>query len=241
MNWKRFFLNSQLIVIVFGCSQQTTYQTPIRIAVAASSAKVLKEIALAYESEHHTKIDVITGSSGKLAAQIEQGAPFDIFLAADSTYIHSLFLKGVITEHGQSFTTNRLAVWSSSPIDTLQTLLEKATIISIANPQTAPFGVAALKTFKDLGINPTNLIYGSSIAQVNQYIANQNVAIAFTSSSSKSELERAGFKSGYWLLLDPQLEQHIVMLNSTKSVNDFYHYLFTDNANQILKKNGFNR
>lgn len=225
---------------MLGCSQQTEQHTPIRIAVAASSADVLKEISTVYEKKHQTKIEVISGSSGKLAAQLEQNAPFDIYLAADATFIQSLFKKKVIDKQGQPFTTNQLAVWSSSPIVSLKTTLEKATKISIANPQTAPFGLAALTIFDELGISPTQLIYGNSIAQVNQYIANNTVDVAFTSSSSRVQLLNEGFEAGYWQLLNQQLTQHIVQINESQLTSNFYQFLFTEEANQIFKTYGFN-
>lgn len=225
---------------MLGCSQQTEQHTPIRIAVAASSADVLKEISTVYEKKHQTKIEVISGSSGKLAAQLEQNAPFDIYLAADSTFIQSLFQKKVIDKQGQPFTTNQLAVWSSLPIVSLKTTLEKATKISIANPQTAPFGLAALTIFDELGISPTQLIYGNSIAQVNQYIANNTVDVVFTSSSSRVQLLNEGFEAGYWQLLNQQLTQHIVQINESQLTSNFYQFLFTEEANQIFKTYGFN-
>lgn len=241
MNWKRFFLSSLLIALALGCKQQSKLQPPLRVAVAASSAEVLKEIAIVYGKKHQSKVEIISGSSGKFATQLEQGAPFDIYIAADSSFIDALFQKKKITSQGQPFTSNRLAVWSSSPIESLKNSLQRATNICIANPQTAPFGLAALATFKALDSHPTNLIYGSSIAQVNQYIANQSVEVAFTSSSSKIQLEKGGFKSGFWMLLDTQLIQHIVQLNTNKQTTDFYQFLFSEEVNQLFKTYGFNR
>lgn len=241
MNWKLFLISSLLLAAMVGCNTQNSPKATVRVAVAASSAEVLKEIALVYEKKYHNKIEIISGSSGKLATQIEQGAPFDLFLAADSSFIHSLFNKKAIADQGRQFTSNRLAVWSKTPIDSLSSTLKNATKISIANPQIAPFGFAALAVLEKLEIETASLIYGSSISQVNQYIANQSVDVAFTSSSSKNQLLRKGFNVGYWLVVDQELMQHITPLNKHQQTTDFYQFLFSEEVNQIFINHGFNQ
>ena len=237
MNWKLFLTSNLLVFLITGCT--TPAPENVTIAVAASSADVFKELETLYEKETSTQIAIISGSSGKLATQIESGAPFDIFLAADSSFIYSLAEKGIIKDAGKSFTTNQLVVWSSSPISNLENTLTNASKISIANPELAPFGKVALEVLQQLNIPKEKLVFGSSIAQVNQYIANKSVDVAFTASSSKVQLLNEGFKEGYWLTLDKQLAQHIVCLNQNASTLAFYNFLFTEKANQIFKKHGF--
>ena len=241
MSWKRYLLSSVLLTVLLGCSEQTTVQTPVRVAVAASSADVMKEIALFYEKNHNIKIDIISGSSGKLATQIESGAPFDLFIAADSLFTNALYSKKLVANKGVNFTTNRLMMWSNTQIDTLETILANASKISIANPETAPFGEAALHFLNQKNAPKSQLVYGTSIAQVNQYIANQSVDIAFTASSSKIQLEKTGFNQGYWQQLDIVLQQQLVLINSTKPAIEFYNFLIAETADSIFKSHGFNQ
>lgn len=239
MNWRIFLASNLLLFLLTSCT--TTASESVTIAVAASSADALKELETLYEKETSTQIDIISGSSGKLATQIENSAPFDLFLSADSTFIYSLVAKGFLKETGKSCTSNQLVMWSTSPISNVESTLTNASKISIANPSLAPFGKLASTVITQHNTPNNKLVLGSSIAQVNQYIANKSVDVAFTSSSSITQLINEGFTDGHWLKLNKQLAQHLVRLNQRDATTAFYNFLFTEKAQQIFKKHGFNK
>jgi molybdate transport system substrate-binding protein len=178
----------------------------IRVAVAASLLPPMDEIKSVFEAINpQIKIELIGASSGKLAAQIQNGAPFHLFLSADTEYPKQLadggFAEGAPVEWG----SGSLVVWSKQEIGTsVDDFLksEKVKRIAIAQPELAPYGAAAyqwLQQKKLLTEIGKKMIYVESIGKVNQHIYSGTVDIAFTSLSSKVSKELDA--KGKWIVL----------------------------------------
>ncbi len=159
----------------------------VRIAVAANFTDATREIAPLFEQAtgHTTRISY--GSTGKLFSQIEHGAPFELFLAAD-TKRPVMAEKAGLAVAGSRFVyaKGKLALWSLKPdlFQNGEAFLKGGTFdhIALANPKTAPYGLAAEQVMQHIGILETltpKLVKGDSIAQTFQFAATGNAEVGF--------------------------------------------------------------
>ena len=157
----------------------------IRVAAAADLRFALSELAGQYEKQAETKVNVTYGSSGNFSAQIQNGAPFDLFFSADLEYLRKLEAAG-LAESGTLFeyARGRIVIWTrrDAPIDVatqgwdalLSSTVEK---IAIASPAHAPYGQAAVAALKNAGIFDqvkSKLVYGENISQAAQFVQSGN-------------------------------------------------------------------
>lgn len=222
----------------------------IRVAAAANLLLPMQEIKIAFEKKYAEKIEIIAAASGILCAQIQQGAPFDVFLSADMSYPELLFKKGLTLQSPKPFALGRLVLWSKKKTtsDGLILFLAGASIqtIAIAQPTLAPYGAEAINYLKKnnlLAKVKSKLVYGESIGKVNQYISVDAVDVAFTANSAMFAEELKGM--GNWLELPHKasIPHGVVVLKSTaktKVAQLFYEYLFSEEVKAILKKFGYN-
>ncbi|QMU28214.1 molybdate ABC transporter substrate-binding protein [Adhaeribacter radiodurans] len=229
------------------------FAQPLRVAVAANAQFVIKPLQKDFQKKTKLQIEIITGSSGKLTAQIKNGAPYDVFLSADMEYPTNLFKAGFGLSAPKVYALGSLIVCSTSEvaIQNWQQLLLSPSItkIALANPELAPYGRATQEAMRQYGlwdkVHP-KLIFGESIAQVNTYITTGAVKLGFTSEALIYENStKHKFK---WARIDPKaystIEQGMVVLSHAKKGNyskamQFYHYLSSPAAKQILRQNGY--
>ena len=141
----------------------------IKIAVAANAEPLAKALAEAYQKEHTIAFEFITGSSGQLSAQIANGAPFDIFIAADEDYPNYLESLGRASSQPKVYAHGQLALLSiDSLVHFSQLRSEQIEKIAIANPDLAPYGKAAKVALERSGywesLSP-KLVYGENALQ----------------------------------------------------------------------------
>ncbi len=226
---------------------------PVRVAVAANAQYVLQQLKADFNKKTGISVEIISGPSGKLAAQIKNGAPYDIFLSADMNFVQIVDNAGMTLMKPRVYATGSLIVCSATGADLKNwkkiAVQKGAGKIAIANPKVAPYGKAAEEAFNHFGlykaIHP-QLVFGESISQVNTYVLNKVVAIGFTTESLAYEITaNADFK---WLRIDPSaytpIKQGAVLLKHAKSSNynsnkRFYDYLFSPAAKAIFKKYGY--
>lgn len=231
------------IFLICGCESETS---SIKVATSANMQYAMQDIINHFKQKCDYQIDVIVASSGKLTAQIEQGAPFDIFVSADAKYPNYLFEKGLIKTQPKTYAFGQLVLLSSSnrPIQLSELKSNKIKKIAIANPDIAPYGKASIEVLNHLTIFndvKQKLIYAESILQVNQFIESGVVDVGFTSFSSIKFNDASG-----WVKIDNNLYQPItqsaVIIKQKQQSNkviDFYNYLFSKESRQILKKYGY--
>ena len=223
----------------------------IVIAVASSMQEATKELIKSFEEESGIRCDLIIGSSGKLTAQIVQGAPFDVFLSADTMYCRYLIDKDMASPIKRFQLTGSLVLLSPDhkvPLRLDQLSAIDFDFLTIANPETAPYGLAAKGALERLGLLQRlqgKIVYGESIGQVNQFIQTKAAQFGITSKSSLiSYFDRDNIS---WLEIDPLLHNPIihggVVLNRVKSPNngvgDFLNYLESPAASAIFSKFGY--
>lgn len=226
---------------------------PVRVAVAANAQFVLRKLAADFKNKTGIEVEIISGSSGKLTAQIKNGAPYDLFLSADMAFAESVYADGFALSKPRVYASGSLIVCSATgaAIENWKTLIrdQKTGKIAIANPDLAPYGKAAAQAlnyygwYKELS---SRLVFGESISQVNTYVLKGVVNIGFTTESLVYELSPAGhFK---WKKIDTKaykpIQQGAVLLKYSNNKNftknkRFYDYLFSAGAKAIFRQFGY--
>jgi molybdate transport system substrate-binding protein len=161
--------------------------TPLRIAGAANLVKVMEEIVPRFEKEAGVEVDFIPGSSGKLAAQLEEGAPFDLFMAANVKFVDDATASGeCLGETKKLYARGHLVMWSREgardepPARPDGLADQKYETIAVAQPDQAPYGAAARAALDKLGVwkkIEKRVIYGSSLEETIKLVDTGNAEI----------------------------------------------------------------
>jgi molybdate transport system substrate-binding protein len=211
----------------------------------------IKDLVADFGKDHPYSCEVILGSSGKLYAQIREGAPYDLFLSADMTYPEALHTHNLTQGAPRIYAYGTLVLWTSNTalkpsMEVLQT--DSVSYIALANPMTAPYGKAAMEVldFYDLKASlKDKLVFGESVGQTNQFITSGAADIGFTSQAvvMSSEIKN----EGRWVHIEKSaytpMPQGAVVIKGKRSeiqgVQEFYTYLFSPEAKGILQKFGY--
>ena len=226
----------------------------ITIAVAANVSYAIDDLKKEFNKIYpKTKVRVILGSSGKLTAQIKNGAPYQLFLSANMRYPELLYAENIAITKPLVYAFGKLIYISSKERDFTQgiKLLKNPNVkkIAVANPRTAPYGIATKEALKNADLYDTlkkKFIYGESISQTLTY-AISAADIGFIAKSSLYTPQMAKYKKGInWAELDRSLytpiSQGIVMLKNAKNnseVLSFYNFMFSNKAKKILNEFGY--
>ena len=242
-------IGSFLLVIFFA----TSAYAELTVAVAANVQYTFEELKAEFEKETGIKIKSVIGSSGKFTTQIENGAPFDIFLSADMSYPQALEKEGLTYNSPKIYAYGTLVLWTMSDVD-LSKGIEvvndpRVRKIAIASPNTAPYGRQAVNALKHSNLYShvyKKLVYGESIAQTNQFITSKAADIGFT---AKSIVLAPNMKDqGKWIEIDKDsyetIAQGTVILKHAQKENlsnakKFFDFLSSNEAQEIFEKYGY--
>jgi len=220
--------------------------------VAANARYAIEEIAHQFQDSTGIATRCVVASSGKLSAQIRSGAPFDVFLSADTTYPAELIQDGFAIAPLHLYAKGELILWSTTAGSSEQLreqFKDPAARIALANPRTAPYGRAAEDIMNAAFTSKSNSpkrIYGSSISQVNQYVFSGAVDAGFTAKSTLYSL--APKAAGYWIDFPKgsysPIVQGAVLVHRKKRASlayaqQFLTYLSSSEARGILQKYGY--
>lgn len=226
----------------------------INIAVAANVSYAIEDLKAAFEQAHpDTKVNVTLGSSGKLTAQIKNGAPYGLFMAANMKYPQALYDEKIATTKPLVYAQGELAYLSvrkqdfSKGIDLLRD--EKIAKIAIANPKTAPYGKAAVEALKNAKIYDevkSKFVYAESISQAVSYaVTAAEIGIIAKSSLYSSKMLQYR-EHVNWASVDPALytpiQQGVVLLKygeNNKEYRAFYDFVLSAQGKNILKRYGY--
>ena len=226
----------------------------INIAVAANVSYAIDELKKEFKKiEPSTKVRVTLGSSGKLTAQIKNGAPYQLFMSANMKYPQALYADGVAITKPTIYAQGSLAMLSSKKRDFAKgiELVKSSNInkIAVANPKTAPYGKAAIEAMKNAGLLDSlkkKFVYAESISQTVSYtvIATD---IGFIAKSSLYSPKMSHFKKDVnWIEVDSKLytpiNQGIVILKhgeSNSEVKAFYDFILSQKAKKIMQEFGY--
>jgi molybdate transport system substrate-binding protein len=234
-------------------------KTPVELTVAAAAdlSSALKEIGNNYEHRTGIRLKLSFGASGMLTQEIQNGAPFDVFLSADMDYPRQLIAGGA-AEAGSlgQYAVGKLVLWvpPDSPLDLqnqgINALLDASVKkIAIANPQHAPYGRAAVAALKHAGLYDRvrdRLVTGENVAQAAQFVESGNAQAGFVALAHAVAPGMQG-KGKYWEIpaqdYPPLAQGAVVLIRSPhrKEAAAFLEYLLSKEASGVLQKYGFAR
>ena len=241
---------SVLLLSALGLSP-LAWADDVSVAVAANFTAPMQKIAPEFEKETGHKVVASYGATGKFYAQIMNGAPFEVLLAADEETAAKL-VKENFAVAGTQFTyaIGKLVLWSAKPavVDSAGEVLKKGAFdhIALANPKLAPYGAAAVETMKALGVYDrlqSKFVTGENIAQTHQFITTGNALLGFV---ALSQVLRDGkIEGSVWLVpthLYPTIRQDAVLLEKGKgkpAAEALLKYLRGDKARAVIKSFGY--
>jgi molybdate transport system substrate-binding protein len=227
----------------------------IIVAAAADLNAALSEIAANYEKSGGGAIHLSFGSSGNLSNQIQNGAPFDIFFSADLDYPQKLIEAGLAEKSSlYRYAVGQLVLWvpSSSPLDVehrgMNILLDPSVKkISLANPEHAPYGRAAVAALRHSGVYEKvsdRFVFGENVSQAAQFVESGNAQAGFVA-LSHAMAPGMRDKGRYWIIPSdtyPVLQQAVVILSHSSKKAEaaaFLKYLQKPEATAVLRHYGF--
>ncbi len=232
-SWRRGCLAPMIIfcLALVGCRSATPVQQPelvtLTVAAAADLTYAFREIGALFEAESGHRVVFNFGSTGQLAQQIEQGAPVDLFAAANVRFVEELEQRGLILpDTKQLYGRGRIVLWARAdhPLQiTAVADLARPEVgrIAIANPDHAPYGLAARQALETAGVWETvkpRLVLGENVRQALQYAETGNVDVAIVA-LSLSVPAAAGDVPGRWTLipqeLHPPIDQALAVIRGT--------------------------
>lgn len=224
----------------------------VQVAVAANFAAPMKILAAEFEKDTGDRVALAFGATGKFYAQIKNGAPFDILLAADDTTPLRIEQEKLgIRGSRYTYAIGKLALWSARPgyVDDRGQVLKTGRFrhIALANPLLAPYGVAAVQVLTGLGLMHAlqpELVQGEDIAQTYQFVSTGNAELGFV---ALSQVYWDGkFKNGSgWIVpatLYSLIRQDAVLLTKGKAnpaAAALLKYLKSDKSRTIIKAYGY--
>lgn len=224
----------------------------VLVAVASNFTKPMTEIADAFEkaSGHTAKLSF--GSSGKFVSQLENGAPFEVFLSADDEKPLKLE-QADLTVAGSRFTyaLGTLVLWSAKPgyVDEQGQILSKGGFrhLALPDPKLAPYGVAALEVLKGLGLQEKLqplLVQGENISQAHQYVSTGNAELGFVALSQVIVDGKIAEGSGWIIPADRHapIQQDAVLMKigaENPAASALLEYLKSAQALAIMQKYGY--
>lgn len=219
-------------------------ETELRIAVASNFKEPATELVKRFQERTGRNVTVTLGSTGKLYAQIRNGAPFAVFLAADAER-PELLEKEIAAARGSRFTyaVGKLVLWSPDPklVDNGGKVLESDFgKLAIANPKLAPYGAAAEEVLRKRGLwdkVERRLVRGENIGQTFQFVSTGNAELGFVALS-----QAKGRIGSLWEVpkeLYTPIEQQAVLLSGDEGAREFLEFLKSEEAKELIREFGY--
>ncbi len=248
----RCVLQRLLVLVITMTLPMVTMAGEVSVAVASNFTAPMKVIAQAFERDTGHKVILSFGATGQFYAQIKNGAPFAVLLAADDETPARLEREGVaVTGTRFTYATGKLVLWSKKAdlVDDKGEILKtgKFDKLALANPKLAPYGAAALQVLEKLSLTKQlgpKLVEASNIGQTFQFVSSGNAALGFVALSQVFENGKLKEGSG-WVVpsnLYSPIKQDAVLLTSGKAnlaAQALLHYLRSDKAKAIIVSFGY--
>ncbi|MFN2513360.1 MAG: molybdate ABC transporter substrate-binding protein [Pyrinomonadaceae bacterium] len=253
--WKHARIVLAITLISFSaCSGRTARNgepppSEIVVAAAANLTDAFQEFGRRFSDRTGIRVILSFGSTADLAKQIENGAPFDIFAAADSAHVEALEQKGLISLGTRAlYARGSLVLWAPSGstiyLEQVEDLQRKEVErVAIAKPDIAPYGQAAVETLKALRIwdqVEPKVVYGMNVSQVKQFVSSGNAEAGF--------LPRALVKpgEGHYIEIREELHQPVDQAlavlkasNNQEAARRFVDYVLSPEGQLILREYGY--
>ena len=246
-----FFAFTIILFVISQCGSFSQKQDQkITIATAANMQFAMNKLSDEFNRKTGISCELVISSSGKLTAQIKEGAPYDLFVSADLKYPNEVYQAGMADSTPVTYAYGKLVLFTSTDrIPSIEGLKDKEVKhIALANPKTAPYGIAAREVLEHFNIYDQikeKLVFGESISQTNQFIISGSAEVGFTSLSTV--LSPKMKKKGQWILIPDiaysPISQALVILKSNDSgikwSKQFVDFLFSPEGQKILTDFGY--
>ncbi|HPE60634.1 MAG TPA: molybdate ABC transporter substrate-binding protein [Thiolinea sp.] len=224
----------------------------VHVAVAANFTKPMETIAADFEKASGNKVIASFGSSGKLLEQIKNGAPFEVFLSADQKRPEAVEAAALaVADSRFTYAIGSLVLWSAQQgvVDDQGEVLKRGDFrhIAIANPDTAPYGKAAIETMSGLGVLETlqpKIVQGDSIAQTHAFVSSGNAELGFVALSQVIKDGEISEGSSWMVpmeLYEP-IRQDAILLKTgenNSAARALLEYLQSDAAHRVIESFGY--
>ena len=225
----------------------------LRVAVAANFKPALDELIKTYEQKTGHRVLVSSASSGVLFNQIAHGAPFDVFLSADHERPEALEQRGLIVPGSRNpYAYGRLVLWhqpraadnSDRQTMKLDDLGRWQGRLAMANPATAPYGLAAQKTLEKLGLwkdYQGRVVQGASIQQAWQFVASNNVELGLVAWSQVLDQSPDSYSFVPEQFHDPIVQELVILRNSRNPglSEEFVRFLLSEDSQKQIAEQGY--
>ena len=239
--------------LLAGCGPKAEYEFRqegvIVVSAASDLTPAFQELGKEFERQEGTSVFFNFGSTGQLAQQIEQGAPVDLFAAANVSYVDGLEKQGLIIPSTKAlYAQGRITLWtrgdSALKLERIEDLARpEFKKVAIANPEHAPYGVAAREALQASGVwekVSQKLVYGENIGQTLQYAESGNVDAAVVALSLSTQSQ------GRWVLIPAELHQPLnqalAVVKGTKHLEEarrFAAFVNSEQGREVMRKYGF--
>ena len=218
------------------------------VAAASDLRPAFEEIGRQFESARDAQVTFSFGSSGLLAQQVIRGAPFDVFVAANEQYVDDVIAAGAgMVETKKRYAIGRVALWNGDAYDAPSSVNDLASPryarIAIANPEHAPYGIAAMQALQAAGVFEvvqSRLVYGESVSDAQRIVQSGNASVGIIALS----LARAagGAYTVVPAALHEPLVQSLVVLGAVTNeslARDFTNFVTGLRGREVLPRYGF--
>ena len=244
MTYRAYFITLLLALTSFQVNAD-----PAKVAVASNFTQTIKALADAFKADTGEEVQLVFGSTGKLYAQIQHGAPFDAFFAADTERPQLLEQENRIQPDSRfTYARGKLALWSHDPdlVDANGAVLKTNNFrhLAIANPKLAPYGLAAQQTLTANGQWQTlqaKIVQGENIGQTFQFINSGNAELGFVALSQLQQLDSTDAGS-VWIVpseLYDAIDQQAVQLTDNAVASDFLTFVKSPAAQKLIRSYGY--
>jgi molybdate transport system substrate-binding protein len=237
------------LTLLMACSRQRPAKSEIIVGAASDLTPAFEELGRQFEQESGTHVTFSFGSTGTLARQIENGAPMDLFAAANVDYVDQLDREGLILPDTKTlYARGRITIWTRTESEPAITQIEDlarpdVARVAIANPEHAPYGKAAREALETAGVWKAvepKLVYGENIRQAMQYAQTGNAEVAITA------LSLSVVSEGHWTLVPEELhkplDQAMAVIKATRMEEEsrrFAQFINSPQGRSTMRKYGF--
>ncbi len=234
-------------ILWLGCSDRD-YE-PVYVGTSSNMQTTMTELVEVFESETGINAEIVSGSSGKLSTQIEQGHPIDVFVSADMQYPMHLYRSEYATEKPRIYAYGELAIVAIPGIEASfeNMLTPEVHQVAVANPKIAPYGLAALTALRNAGVLDSiesKLVFGQSISHATQFVDAKAAEAGIT---AKSLVMTNGRDTRNWTPVPDSLYTPLaqgVLLVDRRDVQKpdarkFFDFMTSDKARAILEDHGY--
>jgi molybdate transport system substrate-binding protein len=254
MNRRRFLLASAAVLATNSIAHAAGSK-PVQIAAAADLKFALEEIVTQFKSQTGLAVEATFGSSGNFAKQLQQGAPFDLFMSADESFVFGLADADKTMDRGELYAVGRIVLFApnGSPLqadgkfDDLRAALKDGRVqkFAIANPEHAPYGRAAREALQKQSLwadIESKLVLGENVAQAAQFATSGSAqggifAYSLALSPNVAKLGSFALVPAEWH--EPLRQRMVLLKNASPEAQALYQFIRAKEARVIFRKYGF--